>query len=472
MGEGEPFVPARPRITVRLARWLLPVLILALGVGGFIALKATRPRPHPVPAQERVWRVAVVHPRPDAYRPVLRLFGRIEAPDRIRATAPFAGRLLEVRVRDGEAVEAGAVLARLDPKDIEPRVAKARAEVERERLRFAHDRAALDQEREILRLAQLALERAQSVQSKQLGSEASVDSAREQYARARLAVTLREQAIAEHPARLAALEATLAEAERDQERAQIRAPFAARIASVEAAAGDQLQPNQPILTLYPRDGLYVRAKVPGAYAAELRTALTQGQRLAAQGEYAGRPFAAVLERLSGEADARGVDALLRVESGADLPLGAFVTLALERPPAPGTIALPLSALHGAERIFAVRDGRLKSLASERIGELADGRVLLRVPDLRPNDAVMITHLPHAIDALKVEVVETRETPDPRASTERPAIPAGTEETRMPTADQGPALPAQASDWIAHGARMSALARFRATRQVFLMSQVA
>ncbi|QIK38673.1 HlyD family efflux transporter periplasmic adaptor subunit [Caldichromatium japonicum] len=455
-----------------IPRLLLPFLILAVGIGGSIVLKATRPRPHPVPAQERVWRVAVVYPTPAAYRPVLSLFGRSEAPDRIRATAPFAGRLLEVRVRDGETVEAGAMLARLDPKDIEPRVAKARAEVERERLRFAHDRAALEQEREILRLAQLALERAQSVQSKQLGSEASVDTAREQYARARLAVTLREQAIAEHPARLEILEAALAEAERDQERALIRSPFAARIGTVEAAAGDQLQPNQPILTLYPRSGLYVRAKIPGAYAAELRIALAQNQRLAAQGEYAGWPFVAVLERLSGEADARGVDALLQVAPGIELPLGAFVTLALERPPAPGTIALPLSALHGAERIFAVRDGRLKALDIERVGELADGRAVLRVPGLEPGEAVMVTHLPHAIEALKVEVVETLAMPDSSTNAERTLSPAGAQAPRTPSPAQGSVTPAHADEWIQGGARMLGLAHAGTTRQVFSMPQVA
>ncbi len=404
MDKAQPLPQPRRRIAPLVVHLLLPLLILALGISGLIVLKSTRPRPHPVPAQERIWRVSVIYPTPAQHQPVLVLFGRIEAPDRIRATAPFAGRLLEVRVRDGDAVESDTLLARLDPKDIEPRIAKARAEVERERLRHIHDRTALEQEREILRLAQIALDRAQSVQSKQLGSEASVDSAREQYARARLAVTLREQSLAEHPARLAVLEAALAEAERDRERAWIRAPFAARIASVEAAAGEQLQPNQPILTLYPSAGLYVRAKVPGSHVSELREALTQGQQLAARGESGGQPFSATLERLAGEADARGVDALLRVEPGVDLPLGALAELRLQRPPTPSTIALPFSALHGSNRIFAVRAGRLRALACERIGELTDGRVVLRVPELQAGETIMVTHLPHAIDALKVEIV--------------------------------------------------------------------
>ncbi|NVZ09822.1 HlyD family efflux transporter periplasmic adaptor subunit [Allochromatium humboldtianum] len=392
-----------------MPRRILPILILALGVGIFVALKATRPAPHPVQPSERIWRIAVTDVRPAAHHPILTLFGQVEAPDRIQAAAPVAGRLLEVQVRDGERVAAGALLARLDPRDLQPRLTRAQADLEKERLKLVHDRQALEQEREILRLARQALERAETVQSKQLGSISSVDEAREQYARAQLAVTLREQSIAEHPARLATLEAALAEAERDLARGTIRAPFEARIGVVEAAAGDQLQPNQTILTLYPLDGLYVRAKVPGVHSEELRAALTNGEQLTASGSHAGRPVTAVLERLSGEADARGVDALLRLAPESRLPLGAFVELRLERPPAPDTIALPFAALHGGDRIFAVRDGRLHGLRIERVGELdtgaGEGRVLLRVPELQPGEPVMITHLPNALDTLKVEIVQ-------------------------------------------------------------------
>ena len=91
-----------------MLRRVLALLILSLGVGGFLILKATRPRPEPVPPQERVWRVETAVVNPGAHRPELSLFGRVEAPDRIRAAAPVAGRLLEVRVRDGDRVAEGA----------------------------------------------------------------------------------------------------------------------------------------------------------------------------------------------------------------------------------------------------------------------------------------------------------------------------------------------------------------------------
>jgi multidrug efflux pump subunit AcrA (membrane-fusion protein) len=259
-----------------MLRRILPLLLVLIGVAGFMALKATRPKPATAAPRERVWRVETLAVTPADHRPLLALFGRVEAPDRVRAAAPVApvaGRLLTVAVRDGQRVEAGALLARMDPRDLEPRLAQARAEVAKEQLKLDHDREALKQERALLDLAETALGRADKVQAQRLGTAADVDQAREQLARARLAVTLREQAIAEHPARLAVLEAKLAEAERDAARGEVVAPFAARIGVVEAAAGDQVQPNQTILSLYPHDGLYLRAKIPGDRSEELRAAL-------------------------------------------------------------------------------------------------------------------------------------------------------------------------------------------------------
>ncbi|EXJ16355.1 efflux RND transporter periplasmic adaptor subunit [Imhoffiella purpurea] len=393
-----------------MLRRLLPLLILLAGFGTFFILKETRPTPRPVEPKERVWRVQTQPVAPADHQPLLSLFGRVEAPDRIRASAPVEGRLMEVPVRDGERVAAGALIARLDPRDLQPRLLKARAELKKERLRQTHDREALDQERELLRLAEAALGRAERVQSKQLGSVSSVDEARESLARARLSVTLREQSIAEQPARIAILEAALAEAERDAARGEIRAPFPARIGVVEAAPGDQLKANQAILTLYPLDGLYVRAKVPGAYGPELRQALAEGARLEARGEQAGRRVAAVLERISGEADARGVDALLRLAPETELPLGAFVELQLQRPVAPGTIAVPFAALHGGDRLFLVEDERLHGVRVERVGELDDrggasGLQVVRAPDLPADAEVMVTHLPNAVEGLKVESIQ-------------------------------------------------------------------
>ncbi|TQV64734.1 MAG: efflux RND transporter periplasmic adaptor subunit [Halothiobacillaceae bacterium] len=390
---------------------LLPFVILALAVLGFMALKATRPTPAPIAAKERVWQIDTLAVEPATLRPTLALYGRIEAPDRVRASSPVSGRVLEVLVRDGERVKKGQALARLDPRDLEPRVTQARGDVDREMVRARHDREALAQEQRLLRLAEDALKRAEDIQARKLGSQAATDQASEQLSRAQLAVNLREQAVAEHPSRLAQLQARLAEADRDARRGAITAPFDARIGKVEVAAGDPVQPNQTLLTLYPSDAIYLRAKVPATQSEELREALTRGEQLVASADFGGKPLRARLERLSGEADARGVDALLRLDDPTGVPTGAFVNAVLERPAALDVVALPFSALHGGERVYLVEDGRLRGLTVTRVGELRiDGlpRVLVRAPGLQAGGVLMTTHLPHAIDGLAVKPVSARD----------------------------------------------------------------
>jgi len=389
-------------------RRFLPLLILAIAIAGFVLLRATRPAPPAVEARERVWRVEAMTATPETIQPTLVLYGRVEAPDRVRAAAPVSGRVLELKVRDGDRVEAGAVLARLDPRDLQPRVVQAEADIERERIRHRHDLDAVKQERTLLALAEAKVARFEKLKNARLGAESAFDQAREEAARVQLSLTQREQAIAEHPARLAQLQAKLAEARRDAQRGEITAAFAARIGKVEVAAGDQVQPGQTLLSLYASETLYLRARVPAIYAEELRGALQRGERLTADAEFGGGRVTATLERIAGEADARGVEVLLRLDERSRVPAGAFLNAVLQRPPVETVVALPPSALHGGDRIYTVRDGRLAGVRVLRAGERRDAerlQLLVRADTLPAGSTVMVTHLPHAIDGLAVELVK-------------------------------------------------------------------
>ncbi len=391
-----------------MQRRFLPFIIIALAALGFILLKATRPKAPAVEISERVWRIDAQPAVQLEVRPSLVLYGRIEAPDQLKASAPVAGRVLDVLVRDGDRVAAGAPLARLDPRDLQPRVAQARADVEREQIRYKTDRRAIEQERKLLALAEAKQSRFATLKNAKLVAESAFDEAAEAVARMRLSLALREQAIAEHPARLAQFQAKLAESERDATRGEVVAPFAARIGTVEVAAGDQVQAGQTLLSLYASDALFLRARVPAIYAEELRLALSRGEQLSASADFGEVTLHAKLERISGEADARGVDVLLRIENGNHLPVGAFVNAVLQRPQEAGVLLLPFSALHGGDRVYVVREGRLVSAPISRVGERREAgevRLLVRAPSIKPGEAVMTTHLPNAIDGLAVEVLK-------------------------------------------------------------------
>lgn len=402
----------------------LPVLILAVGVGGFMTLKATRPKPPLVQAKEPVWRVQAMPARVERLSPMLKLNGRVESPDQNQAAAPGMGRVLRVWVREGQAVSKGQLLLELDPRDFQPQVDQARGQVQEldaalasEQLRHQADLDQLAQEKQLLEYAAAEVARFERLQQEQFYSQAAVDQSRSVLTRQQISVRSRQLAIADHKARMAQLkgrlaqaQANLAQAELVLQRSRIIAPFSGLVAEVTVAAGDQVNAGQVLVRLYPAAGLEVRAKLPAPLQDEFLAAFTQGQRPHATARVGGETLHFRLTRLAGAADARGLDAFFALDKpSAALRLGELVSLSVVRSPVDGVVAVPYSALFDGNRVYRIERGRLAALEVEVVGEasqphLSSPRLLVRSPALKDSDYLLVTHLPHAISGLKVEIV--------------------------------------------------------------------
>ena len=402
---------------------LLPLIILAVGVLVFIALKATRPEPAEVTATERSWRVEVQAITPGSQVPVLPLYGEVLAPDQQTITATLAGRVAERPVSEGMSVKQGDLLLALDEADIGPALAQARAQVDdldaqisSEQVRYRNDQEALKSEQAIVANARRQFERIESLVGRNLASHENLEAATDALARAELTVSTRQRAIQEHPARLQSLEAKLAQAranlaatERDVDRARVVAPFDGVVTGIEVAVGDQVSRNEPLLTVYPTRGLEVRARVPQVFQNELITALGQGQTLTAISDN-GHEF--VLARFAGLSDPAGTEAVLELqgEPGGLRP-GALLPLTLERPARQQAVDVPFSALYGADSVYLMtEDGRMQRIEVERIGEArsenGERRLLIAGEQLTPGARLITTHLPNAVTGLKVELAGT------------------------------------------------------------------
>ncbi|WP_416137608.1 efflux RND transporter periplasmic adaptor subunit [Halomonas sp. HK25] len=414
---------------------LLPLLILAIGIAGFMALRLTRPEPPPAVPQERSWRVEALTVARAEHVPVLPLFGELVAPERVSLVAPIAARVAERPVRDGQRVSEGTLLVALDDADLLPplhqaeaEVADLEAQVANERLRHENDRRALERERELLASANRQLERNRSLVERNLASQADLDNASDAVSRARLSVTTRESAVAEHPSRLASLEArlararaTLASARRDVDRGRVLAPFDGVVTAVAVAPGDQVAVRAPLLSLYSAEGLELRARVPHRFQAELAASLARGESLVATAEEGGQRF--VLSGLAGDSDPAGTEAILTLDGQADgLRPGALVAVLLDRPAVANALAVPFAALHGSDLLYRIDDdSRLERQRVERLGETLgpDGERWLLVratglgEGLAEGDRVIATHLPNAMQGLRVETASDllEETPD-------------------------------------------------------------
>jgi multidrug efflux pump subunit AcrA (membrane-fusion protein) len=407
----------------KLLKLILPLLILAVGIAVFNTLRATRPERPTAQIEERVWRVEVEPVDLQTLAPQLVLYGRVETADLLRAAASGAARVAQVAVREGDRVKAGSLLAKLDERDFLPalgqaeaQVAELQAQLESERIRHQTDVRALEQDQALLELARNAVQRAQRLKKQRVGSDSELDAAKESLARQTLAVNNRERDIADHPARLAALEARLrsararlAEIELDLERSSVTAPFDGIVTGVEVAVGDQVKEDAVLLSLYSLADLEVRARVPAPYQPEIAAALAAGTELNAHALSGDARISMSLDRLSGEAQPSGVDGLFSVSAGSDaLRLGQMLELRLTRPPRDGVVPVPFEAVYGGDRLYRLEEGRMRGVRVESFGGWSrdenDERLLVRSPELASGDLVIVTHMPNAVDGLRVESV--------------------------------------------------------------------
>lgn len=401
---------------------LLPITILALAVGGFTALKASRPKQAAITPTEQVWRVEAITVEPAALSPQLTLYGKVESPELTRAAAPGVARVNRVLVREGQAVRRGQLLLELDPRDFEPRVAQAQGQVDElmaamasERLRHAADLDQLEQEKRLLEFAAADVARFERLREENFYSQAAVDQSRQTLARQTISLRSRELAIKDHQARMAQLESRLDQARANLEQARLAlkrsrviAPFDGIVADVQVAQGDQVGNGQALMVLYPTAGLEVRAKIPAPYQDEILDLVGRGRSLEATTRLAGEMLKLKLTRLSGAADTRGLDAFFRFTQAHDqLRVGSLLTLHLSRAVVEGAMAVPYAALYGGRQVYKVDSGRIQAVQVKVLGELAGERPMLLISSeaLKRGDQVMTTHLPNAVSGLRVEVLK-------------------------------------------------------------------
>lgn len=390
---------------------VIPLLIIGVAIAGFVVLRMTKPAAKPVTINEKAWPVAVTAVTPAAEAPELTLYGRIEAEWSSTMTSALAADVVAVPVHEGDLVTKGAIVVRLDASDARLRLTQAEARIASEIARHQANLEALPRERNLLALARKELERARDLLARKLASQSALDTARQAVDRQAIALSARETAIQEHDARLAELTAARDQADLDVQRAQVRAPFDARVARLNVSPGQRLRVGDPVVTLYDTATLLVRAQIPEDQLGAINQALAQDRALSAEGTLDGSRIQATLMRLGGEAAAGGgMAGLFRVrEPDGRVRPGRFLALTLRLPVAQDVIALPAGALYGRDRIYRVDDqGRLRSSRVQRVGERrAQGQsvLLVRAESLPPGTRVVTTQLPNAMDGLKVTVVK-------------------------------------------------------------------
>ncbi len=195
--------------------------------------------------------------------------GRLEATE-VDITTKFPGRLAEVRVKEGDNVEAGQMLARMDVRELEAELRQAQAQVTQAQKQRNAAAAVIAQRRSEVALAEKNLARSrelyenQNIPIEQLQrSETAV-----QTARAALAAAEAERALAE-----AAIEAARARVESVRTRiddSALKTPLAGRVLYRLAEPGEVLAAGGKVLTVLDLTDTTMTIFLPTMQAGRLR----------------------------------------------------------------------------------------------------------------------------------------------------------------------------------------------------------
>ncbi|NLE55147.1 MAG: hypothetical protein GX617_09440, partial [Lentisphaerae bacterium] len=275
----------------RLFRIALRTLPVALALAVVIGLVKTRRRPQPTDVAEHRQAARVIAATRMPFRPTQRAYGGV-TPRRIwLAVAEVKGRVVAVheQLLPGAIIDAGEVLVKIDPVDYELAVAALQASLSeltaRQQELVAEERnlhASLAIEERSLILAKKSLERVRGLSEQSVVPPDQMDREERQVLLQNQAIQRLNSQLALLPARQAAINAGIAAAEANLQRARIdlertiiRTPYQCRLGDVNLEVGQVLQVNQQLFEAHGTDQVDVEARFRPE---QLRDILPQDKR--------------------------------------------------------------------------------------------------------------------------------------------------------------------------------------------------
>jgi RND family efflux transporter MFP subunit len=239
-GTGLP--PRRNRKTLWVALFLIIAIVVVVGLRAFSE------------AAKKVEVTTVSTMDPSQSIPFLNASGYVVAQRRAAVASKGTGRLVELRVREGDQVKKGEILGRLESADMEAVLTRARANLNVARSAYDQAKAELDN-------ATSNYERRKSLLAEGLVPQADFDAAEARYRGGQAALASAQSGVR-------AAEAAVRAAEVEVENTVIRAPFDgtvltknAEVGEVVAPFGSSTQAKAAVVTMADMSSLQVEADV-------------------------------------------------------------------------------------------------------------------------------------------------------------------------------------------------------------------
>ncbi|MEM9282946.1 MAG: efflux RND transporter periplasmic adaptor subunit [Verrucomicrobiota bacterium] len=221
----------------RLIRILLPILILAVGAGGFWLLMVKDEEPRRPGPPERVLKTEVIKLTRQDFQTVIQTQGEVRPFNNAILTAEVSGKVQAISesLHDGSFFDQGEILLEIAKEDFETEVIAAEANLSRALAAFAQEETKSKQAR---------------LNWNDLG-----------YAEEPNELVLRLPQLREANANVKAAEAALERARRNLDRTQVRAPFDGRVLRRLISVGQTISPNTELATMFSTDFVEVRLPI-------------------------------------------------------------------------------------------------------------------------------------------------------------------------------------------------------------------
>lgn len=381
-------MPANARKTRRWRGWWLfggLVFVLLL----WAVLGRSAPKVTVVPAQAAKTRERQV---------LLNASGYVTPRRRATVAAKVTARVLEVRVEEGVAVQAGDVLARLDDSDAQKQLASARAQL-------AVNQAALGSLEAELKNAETELLRQRELLAAGVGTQQAAEAAA-----TRVATLLAQLEQGKKAVELA--RARVAEAEQAVENCIVRAPFAGVVVTKDAQPGEMVSPisagggytRTGIATVVDMGSLEIEVDVNEAFI----TQVFPGQAVEATLDaYPDWVIPAQVRAIIPTADRQKATVKVRVALGLQDPrilpdMGVKVAFLGEAGTATAPVTVPTSAVReeeGKNVVYVLQGNRVRR-REVQVNQVQEGEALLGGGVL-PGEEVVVTTTARLQDGRKV-----------------------------------------------------------------------
>lgn len=390
--------PSRQLFLTGLSRVIAAAVILGLGVGGFMALVASKPEVASRPRSEEVRKVAVTIADHVSANPMQQAFGTVSAAQVSDLRFAIGGEVASINpiTRNGSLVRKGQVLARLDTELLELSANDIAVQL------------AAENDNQIELKSQLALrqrqfDRVNQMKAASVASEKRLDDAQ-------LALSQAKNSLTQSSSRILQFEIAKKRADRNLRDAVLKAPFDGVLANVMIGTGQVLSSNTALGKITDLNSLEVSFVVPAeTYAISNQL---MGQDVAITWTAGGRDVVTVtgqIKRVEGNVNAnegggRLYATLPAVKTGQmpTIPAGAFVEIMYPTLPLEDVVILPEEAIFDRENVFVIIEGRANRRKVEILSK-SNGLIYVRGA-LNNGDQVVSTRIPGLAQGTLVQIV--------------------------------------------------------------------